>query len=175
MHSKPQKRPAEPVICRRSWKFCSTAKTKAQAKMLPRFLQPSYALLLRLIRARAHKSSLLSAACSMSALGQKRTWRQVRAMSAVTPKADIRGDIIDVRFVPKADVALYSISSSARAGRIQVATDGRLEGAGRLAQTARRKVSFATLSGFAANPAQAFPLGQAAWAVVECVEPVSLN
>jgi hypothetical protein len=38
---------AEPLICRRSWKFCSVAKTKAQARMPPPFLRPSYALLLR--------------------------------------------------------------------------------------------------------------------------------
>ena len=41
----------------------------------------------------------------MSALGQKRTWRQVRTMSALPPKADIRCRFFDVRFVPEADIA----------------------------------------------------------------------
>jgi hypothetical protein len=37
---------------------------------------------------------------SMSALGQKRTLRSVRRMSALPPKADIKSRIRDVRFVP---------------------------------------------------------------------------
>jgi hypothetical protein len=41
--------------------------------------------------------------CSMSALGHKRTFRGVLAMSALPPKADIVGHDGDVRFVPKAD------------------------------------------------------------------------
>ena len=36
----------------------------------------------------------------MSALGHKRTWRQVRAMSAFPPKADIPCREQHVRFVP---------------------------------------------------------------------------
>jgi len=36
----------------------------------------------------------------MSALGQKRPFRCPGAMSALHPKADIRADEIDVRFVP---------------------------------------------------------------------------
>jgi hypothetical protein len=36
----------------------------------------------------------------MSALGQKLTLRAWKPMSAITPKADIRADEIDVRFVP---------------------------------------------------------------------------
>jgi hypothetical protein len=39
----------------------------------------------------------------MSALGQKRTLRNVRPMSAIPPKADIRERDWDVRFVPEAD------------------------------------------------------------------------
>ena len=39
----------------------------------------------------------------MSALGQKRTFGHVRAMSALPPKADIGTHSRDVRFVPKAD------------------------------------------------------------------------
>src|SRR5262249_54282465 len=39
----------------------------------------------------------------MSALGQKRTLRGVRPMSALPPKADIAEHRRDVRFVPKAD------------------------------------------------------------------------
>jgi hypothetical protein len=42
----------------------------------------------------------------MSALGQKRTCRFQFAMSAFTPKADIAGRQLDVRFVPTAEVAL---------------------------------------------------------------------
>src|SRR5205823_5544273 len=44
MHSKPQKRTAERLICRESWKSCLPAKTKARARMQPLFLQPSCAL-----------------------------------------------------------------------------------------------------------------------------------
>src|SRR5215469_10604894 len=40
----------------------------------------------------------------MSALGQKRTWRGVRPMSALPPKADIGKHPRNVRFVPKADI-----------------------------------------------------------------------
>jgi len=39
----------------------------------------------------------------MSALGHKRTFRNVRSMSALPPKADIVQHHRDVRFVPKAD------------------------------------------------------------------------
>jgi hypothetical protein len=55
----------------------------------------------------------------MSALGQKRTLRGVRPMSALPPKADIDQHGCDVRFVPKADILhygkerRYSITSSA--------------------------------------------------------------
>src|SRR6516165_9650940 len=38
-----------------------------------------------------------------SALGHKRTFRDVQPMSALPPKADIRQRNCDVRFVPKAD------------------------------------------------------------------------
>src|SRR5438552_16982236 len=44
MHSKPQKRTAERLTCRESWKSCLPAKTKARARMPPPFLQPSCAL-----------------------------------------------------------------------------------------------------------------------------------
>jgi len=40
----------------------------------------------------------------MSALGHKRTFRNVRAMSALPPKADIGQDGCNVCFVPKADI-----------------------------------------------------------------------
>jgi hypothetical protein len=40
----------------------------------------------------------------MSALGQKRTFSEVCAMSALPPKADIGTQSRDVRFVPKADI-----------------------------------------------------------------------
>ena len=40
----------------------------------------------------------------MSALGQKRTSRQVWSMSALPPKADIETQPLNVRFVPKADI-----------------------------------------------------------------------
>jgi hypothetical protein len=57
----------------------------------------------------------------VSALGQKRTLRGVRPMSALPPKADIETQSRDVRFVPKADILRcgrdwrYSITSSAGA------------------------------------------------------------
>src|SRR5262252_9268767 len=41
----------------------------------------------------------------MSALGQKRTFVQVCAMSALPPEADIGVMSSDVRFVPKADIS----------------------------------------------------------------------
>src|SRR5882762_5876919 len=44
MHSKPQKRTAERLTCRESWKSCLPAKTKARARMPPPSLQPSCAL-----------------------------------------------------------------------------------------------------------------------------------
>jgi hypothetical protein len=40
-----------------------------------------------------------------SALGQKRTWWGEFTMSALPPKADIAGRELNVRFVPKADIA----------------------------------------------------------------------
>src|SRR5437763_17146581 len=44
MHSKPQKRTAERLTCRESWKGCLPAKTKARARMPPPFLQLSCVL-----------------------------------------------------------------------------------------------------------------------------------
>jgi hypothetical protein len=41
---------------------------------------------------------------AMSALGQKRTFLEVCAMSALPPKADIPKRDEDVRFVPIADI-----------------------------------------------------------------------
>ena len=40
----------------------------------------------------------------MSALGQKQTFAVQKGMSALPPKADMCGDVIDVRFVPLADI-----------------------------------------------------------------------
>ena len=40
----------------------------------------------------------------MSALGQKQTLRRFQLMSALPPKADINAPVIDVHFVPKADI-----------------------------------------------------------------------
>ena len=37
----------EPVICRRSWKFCSKVRTQAQAGTPPPFRRPTYALRFR--------------------------------------------------------------------------------------------------------------------------------
>jgi hypothetical protein len=47
----------------------------------------------------------------MSAMGQKQTFRNVRPMSALPPKADIRQHDWDVRFVPKADITLKTASA----------------------------------------------------------------
>src|SRR6266516_4827934 len=44
MHSKPQKRTADRLTYRESWKSCLPAKTKARARISPPFLQPSCAL-----------------------------------------------------------------------------------------------------------------------------------
>jgi hypothetical protein len=43
----------------------------------------------------------------MSALGQKRTWRDQISMSALPPKADIRPRDQNVCFGPKKDTAGY--------------------------------------------------------------------
>ena len=51
----------------------------------------------------------------MSALGHKRAFEGLFAMSALPPKVDIVHHGRDVRFVPKADIRFYSITSSARA------------------------------------------------------------
>jgi hypothetical protein len=51
----------------------------------------------------------------MSALGQTRTLRLVRLMSALPPKADIVQHGGNVRFVPKADVGLPIRSTRRRA------------------------------------------------------------
>ena len=54
----------------------------------------------------------------MSALGQRRTYHALSAMSALPPIADIRADIPDVRLVPIADIvssycaATFSMSGS---------------------------------------------------------------
>jgi hypothetical protein len=42
---------------------------------------------------------------AMSASGHKRTSRPENSTSALPPKADIGGRELDVRFVPKADIA----------------------------------------------------------------------
>jgi hypothetical protein len=54
----------------------------------------------------------------MSALGQNRTLTLVQPMSALPPKADIGTQSRNVRFVPKADMIAYSITSSARASSV---------------------------------------------------------
>jgi len=59
----------------------------------------------------------------MSASGQKQTFRHLKTMSALPPKADIGTQSRNVRFVPKADICgaanrAYSINSSARARKV---------------------------------------------------------
>ena len=64
----------------------------------------------------------------MSALGQKRTWRGVRPMSALPPTADMDQHARDLRFVPIAEVARqrdYSGSPAMRSlMRLSSGTDG---------------------------------------------------
>ena len=48
----------------------------------------------------------------MSALGQKRTFSDVQAMSALPPKADIGRVLSDVCVVPIADIALLRAFSA---------------------------------------------------------------
>jgi hypothetical protein len=43
----------------------------------------------------------------MSALGHKRTFRTATIMSALPPKADMRGAARDVRYGPIADIGLF--------------------------------------------------------------------
>ena len=45
----------------------------------------------------------------MSALGQKQTFSDLQPMSALPPKADMDQHGRDVRFVPKADIAMLSL------------------------------------------------------------------
>ena len=45
----------------------------------------------------------------MSHLGQKRTLKRLQPMSAITPKADIAGRDLDVRFVPLGDISQISL------------------------------------------------------------------
>ena len=52
---------------------------------------------------------------NLSALGQKQTFAVHQPMSALPPKADMCGATRHVRFGPIADIATYSITSSARA------------------------------------------------------------
>jgi hypothetical protein len=49
----------------------------------------------------------------MSALGQKQTSAHVRVMSALPPKADIEKFPWNVRFVPKADIAVTHLQQEA--------------------------------------------------------------
>jgi hypothetical protein len=53
----------------------------------------------------------VSSEVRMSALGQKRTSRRLRLMSALPPKADIGTQSRNVRFVPKADICSAANSS----------------------------------------------------------------
>src|SRR5262249_56777203 len=57
--------------------------------------------------------------CAMSALGQKPTYAVQKVMSALPPKADMCSTVADVRYGPKADIAPYSITSSAVASRAE--------------------------------------------------------
>ena len=52
--------------------------------------------------------------CTLSGISERRiTFFDAGAMSALPPKADMCSAQADVRFVPIADIALYSITSSA--------------------------------------------------------------
>jgi hypothetical protein len=44
-------------------------------------------------------------------LGQKQTLPDISAMSALPPKADIAGQQLDVRFVPKGDILMPLIQT----------------------------------------------------------------
>src|SRR5215467_1162512 len=57
---------------------------------------------------------------SLSALGQKRTSKHVRVMSALPPKADIGTQSRDVRFVPNADYQ-RSISPNTMSRELSIA------------------------------------------------------
>jgi hypothetical protein len=46
----------------------------------------------------------------MSALGQKRTLKRLRPMSALPPKANIGYACPDIRFVPKADIQQLALN-----------------------------------------------------------------
>src|SRR5438874_2626078 len=65
MHSKPRRRTAERLSYRRSWKICSTARTKA--RMLPPFLQPFCELRSRFEISRSEDHCGRACDCSASA------------------------------------------------------------------------------------------------------------
>src|SRR5262249_39653480 len=67
---------------------------------------------------RCRKPALQANDALMTALGQERTSAHLRPMSALPPKADIAECDPHVRFVPKADIAIYSIIASASSQRI---------------------------------------------------------
>ena len=64
---------------------------------------------------------LVKRSAGMSALGQKRTCAVQNVMSALPPKADMCGATRDVRFVPKADIAIGpgDVRSSPESGHHQ--------------------------------------------------------
>ena len=70
----------------------------------------------------------------MSALGQKQTFAVQNVMSALPPKADIRGCDWHVRFVPIADIAHLRIEASIFLMLDDVGTDPKT---GRLCRLAR--------------------------------------
>ena len=88
----------------------------------------------------------------MSALDHKRTSHQVRAMSALPPKADMVQHDRDVRFVPKADIARLTQSprqptakglayrETESFGRLEI--DDKLEFVGRLHRQITRQFTF---------------------------------
>src|SRR5436190_6804746 len=56
----------------------------------------------------------------MSALGHQRTLKRLQPMSALPPKADIKTQSRDVRFVPKADIDRPSFDHSDLSSRRQL-------------------------------------------------------
>ena len=59
----------------------------------------------------------------MSALRQKQTWQRILLMSALPPKADIGTQLLNVRFVPIADI----MQCSSRTGSRVLAVTGKVD------------------------------------------------
>ena len=109
--------PAWRLCARREWPRCGGAADKCDEFPSPHG-SPQGLPQLSHFRSGIAPFVTPSPSAPMSALGQKRTLRHLRSMSALPPIADIGERGQDVRFVPKADIGPHWITSSARANNV---------------------------------------------------------